>query len=277
MHAGSELATKLAAAQATTERISGDLSSNSRVVEHVLSQTERALEPLGEFGFSCMLQLPENDDESATIVRSLKDAKGPSSGANMDHELWEILRPAPIFGGQMLGQQNHLFPKADSALGALFNSIRILLDFYADARPPAQVGRAPNANPPDLMTEIVPAQGMKWLMLAAPDDVFVVELSGNIPMGKWASSGRILSVKDLLRAQAVIQPAFATGSIKDEGQHRLALQKWRALSIYSIVMYTGDGRRWIFDKRHSSTVHVKGVPLFVGKFIGPVRTTAINY
>jgi hypothetical protein len=130
---------------------------------------------------------------------------------------------------------------------------------------------------PDLATDITPTvQETKWLMITVPDHKPVIEFTGTVPRGKWGSTGAILSVKDLLKAQAVIQRVFSVSSVTDAQQRQLALQKWDGTSIHKLVMYTGDGRRWEFDTKEMRVVRSEGAPLFVGQFKGPIKLNDVD-
>ena len=275
---GNELAGKLAKAQQTTEHISSELTNNTQEVGHVLQQTERALEPLGDLNFRCILRLPDTDEESANIVHFLEKGDRPidTSSSDIEEKRRSLLRPRPIVGGLMLTPDAVLYPKPTTPLGALINAPQVLVQFYANHRPPLFYVRS-KLPTPDLMTDITPTvQQAKWLMLTVPDHKLVLEFIGAVPRGKWASTGAILSVRDLLKAQAVIQPVFSVSSVTDEKQRQLALEKWAATSVHALVMYTGDGRRWEFDTKKVRVVHGEGAPLFVGQFKGPIKLNDVG-
>lgn len=272
-----DLADKLTAAQETTKQISSELTLNTRTVGNVLQQTERALEPLGGFSFICTLEIPDKDEESANIVRYLKQGQRPSQIAdpNTADKRRSVLLPLPIVAGTYLPRDSPLFPGSGTALGALLNSVQVLLQFYAKGSSASAYAqdRPPK---PDLMTEIVPGAQEKWLMLTAANHKLALEIMGSVSPGKWGSTGTILSVKDLLRAQVVVQPLFSFPGDMDDRQQRLALEKWTGIGIDSLTMYTGDGRRWVLDTKNLQVVRPQGAPLFVGRFKGPVNPNAIT-
>ena len=104
----------------------------------------------------------------------------------------------------------------------------------------------------------------------------VLELMGTVPLGKWGATGGILSVKDLLRAQTVLQPVFSLPVVSDESVKHRALETWAQISMYSLKMYTGNGRRWALDTKTLKVVRLHGVPLFVGRFTGPIKPDTLN-
>jgi hypothetical protein len=277
LQVGRDLAEKLTTAQETTTRISSELTRNTRTVGNVLEQTERALEPLGEFRFICTLRVPDTDEETANIVQFLKPGQrgDQTSEADPGEKRRSVLLPMPIVAGTYLPRDSSLFPKPNTALGALLESVQVLLQFYAKALPPSAYaqGKPPE---PDLMTEIVPTPQLKWLMLTAPDHRFVMQIMGSVLPGEWGSTGTILSVKDLLRAQVVVQPLFSFPRDMDDHQRRLALEKWAGISLDSLTMYTGDGRRWVLDIKKLEIVRPQGSPLFVGRFKGPIKPNTIT-
>jgi hypothetical protein len=265
-----ELATKLTTAQRTTERISSELTSNTRIVGNVLHETERALEPLGALGFLCDMDFSSDDDDAAAIVRAVAGQRKAESTAPSDDEAKRhgILLPPPILGGSLIQRDSPLFPRSGSAFRVLVDSVQVLLEFFSKpARPETYIIAKPT---PDLMTQILPSEQFRWLMVT-PGKKLVLEISGDVPVGKWASTGSILSVKDLLQAQAVAQPLFSLVGTSDQKEHDLALRKWGRMTIQYLAMYTGDGRRWILDTKTVKVVKAENIPLFVGKFKGPVK------
>jgi hypothetical protein len=273
LRVGNELAGTLTNAQRTTERISSELTHNTKAVGTVLKETERALEPIGEIFFMCTLTVSDTDPESATIIRALEqsDRLDQASTPDIPEQLRSLLRPPPRMGGRVLPRSSPLFPKPTTALGALVDSAQVLLHFYTQHRAPSfYVHSKPPA--PDLMTDITPTPELKWLMLTVPDHTLVIDLSGGVARGKWGSTGAILSVRDLVRAQAVVQPVFDMPRVTDNNVRELFLKKWAQISLRSLVMYTGDGRRWVLDAKSYEVVRARrDVPLFVGSFKGPVR------
>jgi hypothetical protein len=273
LRVGNELAGTLTNAQRTTERISSELTHNTKAVGTVLKETERALEPLGDIGFICTLTVSDTDPESATITRALEQSDRPYQASTLDipEQLRSLLRPPPRIGGRVLLRSSPLFPKPTTALGALVDSVQVFLHFYTQHRPPSFYAHS-EPPPPDLMTDITPAPELKWLMLTLPDHTLVIQMSGDVARGKWGSTGAILSVRDLVRAQAVLQPVFDMPQVTDSSIRDLFLKKWAQISLGSLVMYTGDGRRWVLDAKSSKVVRAqRDVPLFVGSFRGPVR------
>ncbi len=95
----------------------------------------------------------------------------------------------------------------------------------------------------------------------------MISFLATVPFAQWESDGRILSVKDLLRTQVAISPLF--GSVTPSEKQALAL--WNGVTIHDLRMPTGDGRWFRFDAKSSTTVRVRGVPVFVGRFINRVE------
>ena len=189
--------------------------------------------------------------------------------ADEGEERRTILRDPPLAAGTFLPRDSALFPKPTSALGALLDSAQVLVQFYSKHRIAEAFVRKPSPIP-DLLTDMTPTAQSKWLMLTPGHDL-VIWLMASVQLGKWGSTGEILSVKDLLKAQVVLQPTFSLSMVTDGNQKRLALEKWSGVTLESLVMYTGDGRRWSLALGKLKTVRAHGAPLFVGQFIGPVR------
>ena len=85
--------------------------------------------------------------------------------------------------------------------------------------------------------------------MLTPDHTFVLLAEGRGKPGQWSSTGVILSVKDLLEAEAVVQPIVYITFGLTEAQRSLAQEKWGGITMKSLEMNTGDGRRWAFDTK----------------------------
>ena len=115
-----------------------------------------------------------------------------------------------------------------------------------------------------------PNLGMEFVATpdGTPNSYLGLELDGSPVLGftktvtyaSWVSDGTILSVKDLLRAQAVVEPIFGAVS----GTDSRALEVWQGVTISRLKMSTGDGRWFEFHK--GSPPSIGKIPVFVGSF-----------
>src|ERR1035437_1642998 len=279
----SGLASGLQSAQSTTTAISSDmqaalheLSGNTRSVSKVLTQSERALEPLRNLFFSGSIKLPESDSEISEFVANVKKAAAAHQGDILlergIRRMWEgsgspgfslqfdKLREAPTLRRFGVVKGSPLYPKVGSELAVVAQSILMVLPFSSNKLDPS------NCNPsqlrkPDLALEFVatPDDVNNWVGLT-PDVTPILSFAATVPYSNWVSDGVILSVRDLLRAQAVIQPIFGLVKPSDEK----ALEIWKSVTINYLTMSTGDGRWFRFHNK--STLRPDGIPVFVGRF-----------
>ena len=183
---GNELASKLTKAQETTEQISTELTNNTRVVGNVLHQTARALEPLGAMEFLCYVKVPDTDPENQNIIRALEEGRAlPRTAADKDRRFWQ--QPLPVNAGWFLLPDSPAFPKPNTALRSLLDSVQILLQFHSKRWPPSVFASA-NPPRPDLSTSFAPVGVGRELMLT-PDHTFVLLAEGSVKPGQWSSTG----------------------------------------------------------------------------------------
>ncbi|MEO8597325.1 MAG: hypothetical protein ABI759_28660 [Candidatus Solibacter sp.] len=278
------LASGLQTAQRTTAAISSDMQSalheltrNTQSVGKVLTQSERALEPLRNMYFRGSIKLDQNDAEisqfmantrKSTIahqgnillvdgVRRMWEGPGPP-GFNLQ---FDKLREAPTLSHFGIAKGSTLYPKAGTPLALIAQSLLIVLHFSATK---LDLGSSiPSLfKKPDLAIEFV----------ATPDDLTnflgftpngdpAVTFAQNVAYSNWVSNGVILSVRDLLRAQAVVEPVFG---LVMQNDHK-ALDIWKSIALNYLTVSTGDGRSFRFDTK--STLRLDGIPIFVGHFV----------
>jgi hypothetical protein len=270
---GNGLADKLREAQKVTEGISAELTHNTKTVGKVLHETERALQPLGSLSLIYELKLPGNNSEVTTAISRFEsataDQKIDASLERPDPRVY-LLRPAPKGLGFVFFPNSPLYPKPDTALGLIVRSVSVELQFHERHFPPSQYISASRPSP-DLRIEFRDQFGSKWMHVQTGALYF--GLRSTVPKNEWRSTGVILSVEDLIRAQAVAHPIFAVPPVAESQTYGMsqellvsAQKLWENVSLQSAILDTGDGRLWSLDPSSSTTVKPYGVPVFVGQF-----------
>jgi hypothetical protein len=149
------------------------------------------------------------------------------------------------------------------------------LQFHERHFPPAQFALVTRPSP-DLRLEFRDQFGKKWLHVQA--GVLYFGLRSTVPRNEWRSTGNILSVEDLIRAQAVAHPIFAIPPAAESEAYGLskdllvrAQALWERISLQSAILDTEDGRLWSLDSSSTATIAASGVPVFIGQFRKLVR------
>jgi hypothetical protein len=279
----SGLASGLQSAQSATTAISSDmqaalheLTRNTRSVGKVLTQSERALEPLRNLHFRGSIKLSETAldiSEFMAIVRKSATAhQGDIWLEDGVGRMWEgpddpgfsrefnKLSKAPTLSYYLIRKGSPLYPKVGSALAVIAQSILIALHFNTKFDLGTSIPSL--LRKPDLALSFVATPDDKSNFVGlAPDGTPILTFSAVIPFSNWTSDGVILSVPDLLRAQAVMQPVFGRVTRKDAR----ALEIWKSISIDHLTLSTGDGRSFQFN--NTSTLRQDGIPIFTGRFV----------
>jgi hypothetical protein len=280
----SGLASGLQSAQRTTTAISSDmqtalheLTRNTRSVGKVLTQSERALEPLRNMYFRGSIKLGQNDSEISEFMANARKSANAHQGnillVDGVRRMWagpgvpgfnlqfDKLREAPTLSHLWIAKGSPLYPKAGSPLALIAQSLLMVLHFSGTKLDPSSF--IPSLlRKPDLAMEFV----------ATPDDVTnflgftpngdpTLSFGSNVAYSNWESNGVILSVPDLLRAQAVVEPVFG---LVTQNDHK-ALEIWKSITLNYLTMSTGDGRSFHLDNK--STLRLDGIPIFVGHFV----------
>ena len=280
----SGLASGLQSAQSTTAAISSDmqaalheLTRNTQSVSKVLTQSERALQPLKNLYFSGSIKLLERNPEISEFMAPVRKAAAAHQGdillVDGVRRMWEgpgapgfslqfdKLRETPTLRYFGVVKGSPLYPKVGSALAVVAQSFLMVLHFSNSKLNPNNFTPS-QLRKPDLALEFVATPDDLTNFLGfAPDGTPILSFAAPVPYASWVSDGVILSVRDLLRAQAVIQPVFGLVKPSDEK----ALEIWKTITINYLTMSTGDGRWFRFDDK--STLRPDGIPVFVGRFV----------
>ena len=276
-----KLADQLAAAQTTTATVSsdmqaalGELKHNAQSVGKVLTQSERALEPLRELTFLGSLKLSASNPEVSALIsaarQSLAGAKSSEPLPDGWFRMFESAGP-PGFASRLrdpgvltryrISKSSSSYPNPGSPLALLASSLLVGVQFHNQM-----------ISKPSALSELL-KPNLRVEFIATPDDVFndlgvtpdglsvLFTFFVTVPFAHWRSDGTILSVRDLLRAQAVIQPIFGAVTDKELGARQIRSE----VIVNSFRVSTGDGRWFRFNEH--SRLNVDDAPVFVGRFV----------